>query len=147
MKVYLTKDIEKIGLSGEIVKVADGFGRNFIIARGLGIEVTESNEQFYKNKARTVEQRKEVIESKTSILAEKIKNLRITLKRKMHDDGKLYGAVSPAHIVDALQEHSISLSKSQILFKKAVKEKGSHKVTIKLTTSLQPELTFTIIPE
>ena len=55
MKVYLTKDIEKVGLSGEIVKVTDGFGRNFIIARGSGIEVTDKNEQFYQNKSRTVE--------------------------------------------------------------------------------------------
>ncbi len=147
MKVYLTKDIEKVGLSGEIVKVTDGFGRNFIIARGSGIEVTDKNEQFYQNKSRTVEHRKEVIESKTSILAEKIKNLKVTIKRKMHDDGKLYGSISPVEIVDALHEHSISLSKSQVIFKKAVKEKGLHKVTIKLTTSLQPELTLNIIAE
>lgn len=147
MKVYLTKDIEKVGLSGEIVKVTDGFGRNFIIARGLGIEVTDKNEQFYQNKSRTIEHRKEVIESKTSILAEKIKNLKVTIKRKMHDDGKLYGSISPVEIVDALHEHSISLSKSQVIFKKAVKEKGLHKVTIKLTTSLQPELSLNIIAE
>jgi large subunit ribosomal protein L9 len=147
MKVYLTKDIEKVGLSGEIVKVTDGFGRNFIIARGLGIEVTDKNEQFYQNKSRTIEHRKEVIESKTSILAEKIKNLKVTIKRKMHNDGKLYGSISPVEIVDALHEHSISLSKSQVIFKKAVKEKGLHKVTIKLTTSLQPELTLNIIAE
>ena len=65
----------------------------------------------------------------------------------MHDDGKLYGSISPVEIVDALHEHSISLSKSQVIFKKAVKEKGLHKVTIKLTTSLQPELTLNIIAE
>lgn len=147
MKLYLTKDIEKVGLAGEIVNVSDGFGRNFIIARNAGVEITDKNEQFYHNKARTVVHRKEVIESKTSILAEKIKNLKITIKRKMHDDGKLYGAISSSEIVDALGQQSISLSKNQVIFKKAVKEKGLHHVTIKLTASLQPELTLNIVPE
>ena len=147
MKVYLTKDIAKVGLSGEIVQVSDGFGRNFIIAQNAGVEITDKNAQFYQNKARTVVQRKEVIESKTSILAEKIKNLKVTIKRKMHDDGKLYGSVSPIEIVDALQEQSISLSKSQVVFKKSIKEKGVHKVTIQLTKGLQPELTVNVISE
>lgn len=147
MKVYLTKDIEKVGLSGEIVKVSDGYGRNFIIARNAGIEITDKNEQFYLNKAKTIVHRKEVIESKTSILAEKIKDLKITIKRKLHDDGKLYGSISPAEIVTALGAHNISLSKNQIILKKAIKEKGSHKIVIKLTANLQPELTLNIISE
>ena len=147
MKVYLTKDIEKVGLAGEIVKVSDGFGRNFIIARNAGIEVTDKNEQFYQNKARTVENRKEVVQSKTSMLAEKIKDLKVTIKRKMHDDGKLYGAISPLEVIDALSGQSISVSKNQVIFKKAIKEKGMHKAIIKLTASLQPELTINIIPE
>jgi large subunit ribosomal protein L9 len=147
MKVYLKKDMEKVGLTGEIINVADGFGRNFIIARGYGIEVTEGNEQFYKNKARTVENRKDVIETQTSIIADKIKHLKITLKRKMHANGKLYGALSPSEIVDALHVHSISIAKSQVVLKKSIKEKGSHAVTIKLTARLQPELMINVLPE
>lgn len=147
MKVYLTKDIEKVGLAGEIVKVSDGFGRNFIVARNAGIEITSKNEQFYQNKARVVVHRKEVIESKTSLLAEKIKNIKLTIKRKMHDDGKLYGSLSSTEIVDSLNAHHISLSKNQVIFKKAIKDKGVHTVTIKLTASLQPELTVNVISE
>jgi large subunit ribosomal protein L9 len=147
MKVYLKKDVEKVGLTGEIIKVADGFGRNFIIARGYGVEVNEANEQFYKTKARTVEHRKDVIESQTSILADKIKHLKITLKRKMHANGKLYGALSASDIVDALQAHAISIAKSQVIVKKSIKEKGAHAVTIKLTARLQPELMITVLPE
>lgn len=147
MKVYLTKDIEKVGLAGEIVKVSDGFGRNFIIARNAGIEITNKNEQFYQNKARVVVHRKEVIESKTSLLAEKIKNIKLTIKRKMHDDGKLYGSLSSTEIVNSLNAYHISLSKNQVIFKKAIKDKGVHTVTIKLTASLQPELTVNVISE
>lgn len=146
MKIFLKKDVEKVGLAGELIKVSDGFGRNFILARGYGVEINDSNEHFYKNKIRTVAQRKEVIESTTSIFADKIKHLTLSIRAKMHDNGKLYGSVSALDIVEALQKHGITINKSQVIFKKSIKEKGSHTVIIKLTTRLQPELAVNVIP-
>src|SRR5271156_981406 len=113
MQVYLLKDIEKVGIAGEIVKVSEGYAMNFVIPRKLGVEVTKGNEQYYKTKMKTVEHRKEVIESKTSILAERIKSVRVTIKKKSHDDGKLYGAINAQDIVDALSEKGVSISKNQ----------------------------------
>lgn len=146
MNVYLLKDIEKVGLAGEIVKVSEGYAMNFVFPRKLGIEVTKSNEAFYKNKQKTVEHRKDVIESKTSMLAERIKVLRVTLKKKGHDDGKLYGAVNAQEIVDALAEKGVSISKNQVDFGKSIKEKGEYKVTIKLSSKLQPQVTVVVSP-
>lgn len=146
MNVYLLKDIEKVGLAGEIVKVSEGYAMNFIFPRKFGVEVTKGNEAFYKNKMKTVEHRKEVIESKTSMLAERIKALRISLKRKSHDDGKLYGAINSQEIVDALAEKGVSISKNQVDFGKSIKEKGEHKVTIKLSSKLQPQVTVVVTP-
>ena len=147
MKVFLRKDVEKIGMAGEIIKVNDGFARNFLIPRQLGVENTSGNESFYKKQLKTVEHRKEVISSKTSMLAEKIKGLKITIKRKMHDDGKLYGAINASEVVDALSLEGISISKSQVLFGKSIKSKGSYEVSLKLTANLKPVLKVTIVPE
>lgn len=146
MNVYLLKDIEKVGIAGEIVKVSEGYAMNFVIPRKLGVEVTKENEGFYKNKQKTVEHRKEVIESKTSMLAERIKSLRVTIKKKSHDDGKLYGAISAQEIVDALAEKGVSISKNQVDFGKSIKEKGEYKVTIKLSSKLQPQVTVVVSP-
>jgi large subunit ribosomal protein L9 len=146
MNVYLLKDIEKVGIAGEIVRVSEGYAMNFVIPRKLGVEVTKENEGFYKNKQKTVENRKEVIESKTSILAERIKTVRVTIKKKSHDDGKLYGAINAQDIVDALAEKGVSISKNQVDFGKSIKEKGEYKITIKLSSKLQPQVTVVVTP-
>lgn len=147
MKVYLLKDIENVGMSGEIVKVKEGFALNFLIPRKMALRLTAKNENFYRTKARTVVDRKEVISSKTSLLAEKIKTIKLTLKRKMHDDGKLYASVNPAEIVDLLATEGVSVSKSQIKITKAIKEKGIFPVTVKLTSKLQPALELKVVSE
>jgi large subunit ribosomal protein L9 len=147
MEVFLNKDVARVGLAGEIIKVSDGFARNCLIPQGLAVEITPVNRENYKAKIRTVEHRKEAIATETSMFAEKINNLSITLKRKMHDDGKLYGAVNGSEIVEALRGKGISISKGQVKFDKSIKTKGNHKVTINLTSRLKPTLTVVIIPE
>ena len=67
MKVFLTKNVEKIGLAGEILKVADGFAQNFLFPRKLAVQITPENEAFYTTKLKKVEQRKEVVASATSL--------------------------------------------------------------------------------
>jgi large subunit ribosomal protein L9 len=147
MEVYLRKDVEKIGLAGEIIKVGDGFARNFLIPQGLAVEITETNKSQYLTKIRKVENRKEVIATQTSMFSEKLNTMSITLKRKMHDDGQLYGSINASEVVDALAEKGISISKSQIEFEKSIKSKGTFKVVIKLTARLKPTITVTIIAE
>jgi large subunit ribosomal protein L9 len=147
MEVYLRKDIEKIGLAGEIIKVGDGFARNFLIPKGLAVEITTSNKSQYMSKIRKVENRKEAIASQTSLFADKINILSLTLKRKMHDDGLLYGSINASEIVDALAEKGISITKSQVEFNKSIKSKGTYRVGIKLTTKLKASLVVTIVAE
>ena len=144
MKVFLTKNVEKIGLAGEILKVADGFAQNFLFPRKLAVQITPENEAFYTTKLKKVEQRKEVVASATSMLAETIKSTKITIKRKMHDDGKLYASIAPQEIVDALAEERIPIRirKSQVEFDKTIKAKGTYEdmITITLSSSLKPKL-------
>jgi len=147
MEVYLRKDVEKIGLAGEIIKVGDGFARNFLIPKGLAVEITSHNKSQYVSKIRKVENRKEAIASQTSMLAEKLNSVSVTLKRKMHDNGQLYGSINGLEIVEALAEQGISITKGQVEFDKPIKSKGSFKVSIKLTTRLTPAITVIIIAE
>lgn len=147
MKVYLLKDVENVGMAGEVLKVKEGYAMNFLIPKKLAVKITPENEAFYASKIKIVERRKEVIATKTSMLGEKIKHLHLMLERKMHDDGKLYGAVSPAEIVDLLAKEGITVSKNQVLFEKSIKEKGQHSVSIKLSATLQPQFNLKIVPE
>ena len=147
MEVYLNKDVEKIGLAGEIIKVGDGFARNFLIPKGIAIEITEKNRSQYLAKIRKVENRKEAIASQLSMLAAKINTISLTLKRKMHDNGLLYGAINAGEIVDALAMQAIQITKNQIEFEEMIKNKGTFKVFIRLSATLKPSVAVTIISE
>ncbi|MCL4380349.1 50S ribosomal protein L9 [Candidatus Dependentiae bacterium] len=145
MKVFLKQDVEKIGIAGEIITVSDGYGKNFLLPRALAVEITADNEQFYRARQKTVANRQEAVATKTSMLAEKIKGLKLTIARKMHDGEKLYGSIAEGEIVDLLAQEGISIGKSQVLFEKAIKSKGVYPVTIKLSNSLQPQLQLKVI--
>jgi large subunit ribosomal protein L9 len=147
MKVYLLKDIEKVGLAGEIIKISEGYARNFLIPKKLAIEITKDNEQYYLSKLKTVEKRKEVIATKTSMLAERVKDVELVIKRKMHDDGKLYGSISSGDIVDLLAAKGVNVSKNQIEFDKAVKSKGVYEVEVKLSSKLRPKFRLKVVSE
>lgn len=147
MKVYLLKDVENVGMAGEMLKVKEGYAQNFLIPRKMAVKITPQNESFYSARVKNVEHRKEVIASKTSMMGEKIKGLHLTIERKTHDDGKLYGAISTGEIVDVLAQEGITVSKSQVKFNKNIKEKGEHSIEIKLTSKVKSSFTLKVVPE
>ena len=147
MKVYLLKDIEKIGLVGEVLKVKDGFAQNFLIPQKLALEVTPANEHMYAKKAIEVKNRKQVIETKTSILAQKIGTLKLIIKRKSHDSQKLYGSIGEQEVADLLALEGVKVSKAQILFDKSIKELGSYDITVKLSNTLKPKCVLKVVAE
>ena len=147
MEVFLRKNVEKVGMAGEIVKVGDGYARNFLFPKGLAVEITLHNKDQYATKIRNVENRKEVIASQTSMFAETLNSVSITLKRKMHDNGQLYGSINASEVVDALAGKGISINKSQVEFDKSIKSKGTFKVGVKLTTKLKSTITVTVVSE
>lgn len=147
MKVYLLKDVEKVGMAGEIIKTSEGYARNFLIPKKLAVEITKDNERYYLSKLKTVEKRKEVIATQTSMLAEKVKGVELVIKRKMHDDGKLYGSINSGDLVDLLTAKGINVSKNQIEFDKAIKSKGVYEVEVKLSSKLRPKFKLKVVSE
>jgi large subunit ribosomal protein L9 len=147
MKVYLLKDIEKIGMSGEIIKVSDGYAHNYLVPRNLAVIITPENEALYTQKQRIVAQRKEVVAKQTSMLAEKIKAIELKLAKKVHDGEKLYASVAPSEIVDLLAEKGIKVTKSQIIFEKPIKTKGNFEVIVKLSSRLQQRVKLKVVGE
>jgi len=144
MKLFLIKDVPGVGMANQVVTVSDGFARNFLLPKNIAIEVTPHNEESLCARTRVIEKNKEVVVSKTSLLAEKIKSLKLTLKAKVHDGDKLYGAVASSDIVDLLAAEGIRVVKNQIIFDKAIKTKGVHSVTVKLSNTLKPTFSLKI---
>lgn len=146
MRVYLFKDVPNVGHAGEIIKVSDGFARNNLFPRKLAEEVTPEKEAFFKGREKVKVNRQEKSEAQTSELASAIQGLKLVLKRKLHDDGKLYASVREAEVVALLAPHA-SIKADQVIFDKSIKAKGNYEVTIKLSSRLQPTLTLSVVSE
>lgn len=146
MRVYLYKDVPHVGHAGEIIKVSDGFARNSLFPRKLAEEVTPEKEAFFKGREKVRVKQKEKEQEHTSDLANAIQGIKLTLKRKMHDDGKLYASVREAEVVALLAPHA-RIKADQVIFDKSIKAKGNYEVTIKLSSRLQPTLTLTVVSE
>ena len=145
MKVFLKKDIEGVGLACEIISVSSGYARNYLFPKKLAVEITEANRNVFEKRVRVIENRKETVSSKTSILAQKINDIKLVVKRRLHDDNRLYGAIKAAEIVDLLSEKGIAVGKSQVELDKSIKTTGLHKITIKLSSKLKPQLVVKVI--
>ncbi len=145
MKVVMLQDVENIGMVGQVLNVSDGYAANYLLPRKLAKQVTAKSEKFYAERSKKIEVAVQAVASKMGMLAERIKNLHLTLKKRQHDDGKLYGSVSADEVVDLLKGKDITINKKQVVFIKSIKNVGEHKVAIKLSAKIQPHATVKVV--
>ena len=132
-KVLLTQTVENVGHVGEVVDVANGFARNYLVPRGLAVEPTEHNvARFAKAKAaHEAELLKR--EEKAKLLGNKLADLILTFERKAHDDDRLYGSVRAEDIASAIEERvGEHIESSRVQMERPIETLGSHVVTINL---------------
>lgn len=147
MEVILKQDIEKLGKKFEIVKIADGHGRNYLIPRGLAVPVTEENMKMLeaeKEKARRIEN-KLALEAKE--ICGKIESLTVTIKARVGEEGKLFGSVTSSDLADALAAEKIEVDKRKIELEEPIKTLGNFTVPIKLHKDAVANLKLWVIKE
>lgn len=146
MKVILLADVRNLGRKGAAVDVAEGYGRNFLIPRGLAVEATAGNlksaaiqqEQLKKKQA------EEAAEAKA--LAKRLSELTVTIRAKTGDTGRLFGSVTGQDIADALvKQHKVKVDRRRLDLKEPIKQLGTYTVTVRLhpeaTADLQVHVT------
>ncbi|MBI5945694.1 MAG: 50S ribosomal protein L9 [Chloroflexi bacterium] len=140
MKVLLVKDVYKLGRAGDIKKVADGFGRNFLIPQGFAVLATEgAMKQVQKIKAQA-EIRRATQNNELSGLADQIKAVTLTFAAKAGDTGKLYGSITTQDIATALSEQVRFEVKRQQVDIQPIRALGEFSAHIRLTMDLVPEI-------
>ena len=145
MQVLMLKDVEKVGMVGQSVKVSTGYAVNYLIPKKLAMKLGKNEVVLHQVKVETQKVEKQTLNSKAAMLAERIKSIHITIKERVHDDGKLYGSVGASEIVDLMKEKDIHINKKQVEFDKSIRAVGEHKVTIKLSSKLKPQLTLKVV--
>ena len=147
MKVLLLKDVYKLGRAGDIKKVADGYGRNYLIPQGLALPATDSSVKLAERIAEKATERRAILNKELQGLAEILQGMEIEFGVRASETGKLYGSVSPQMIADKIQElKEIEVERTQIVTE-SIRNLGEYIVPISLTLDLIPEVTVIVVRE
>ncbi len=137
MKVILLKDMKDIGKKDQIVEVSDGYGKNYLIPRGIAKLATAGsiNEAKDKQKAQEAKKARELMQAKE--MAQALSTKRVVLNAKMGDNGKLFGAISAKDIADAMKtQHKLELDKKKIELQEPIKTQGVFDVSARIYTGV-----------
>lgn len=147
MEIILKEDVINLGYKGDIVKVKDGYGRNYLIPTKKAILATASAKKVLAEDLRQRAHKIERIKNEAIELAEKIKDITLTVGAKTSTTGKIFGAVGPIQLADAFEKAGYTVDRKVIVMKEAVKEIGSYKATLKLHKEVTVEVAFEVVAE
>ena len=147
MEVLLLRDIKGLGKAGEIKKVADGYGRNYLILRGLAVLATPGAVQSTEVQKAIERQRDERVRDDASALAERLSEVQLSFKVKAGEAGRLYGSVTAADIAAAIEQQTGHLvDKRKVDLAEPIRLLGTHKVVVRLVPGVSSEVTVTVEP-
>ena len=147
MQVILLQDLYKHGVAGEVVKVADGFARNYLIPRKMAMQATPAALRRTEIIRENVEARKAQYNNMLNDLARQIDGVELIFGRRAASTGKLFGSVTTQEIADELDRvTSVDINRRRIS-QQSLREVGTHQVAVRLGNELSPTLTITIVPE
>ncbi len=147
MEIILKEDVINVGYKGDIVKVKDGYGRNFLIPTKKAVLATDSAKKMLAEDLKQRAHKLERIKNEALELAEKLKDLTLTVGAKTSSTGKIFGAVGPIQIADAFEKAGFVVDRKVIVLKEPVKEIGSYKATLKLHKEVSLEVAFEVVAE
>ncbi|RJP57088.1 MAG: 50S ribosomal protein L9 [Candidatus Auribacter fodinae] len=140
MEIILVKQVKDLGSEGDVVKVADGYARNFLIPQGFAITATKSSLKKIDEIRQSKIKREQKEKLQAQKLAEKIGSVSCTIARQVGEDDKLFGSVTSQDIAKALEKEGIEVDRRKIILEESLRELGVFSVDIKL----HPEVTGTV---
>ncbi len=141
MKVILNADVKGKGYKGDIVNVSDGYARNFLLPKGLAKEATKQNLDMAKQQQKAIEKRKMLERLSAQEAADKLSGMKIVVKEKCGENGRLFGSVTSAEVSAAiLDQQGIEIDKKKIVMPEHIKDLGEHQVQIKVHAGISSDI-------
>jgi large subunit ribosomal protein L9 len=147
MKVILLEDVPSLGKAGDLVKVSDGYGRNYLIPQKKAVIATEKSLKVIEHQKRLIQQRMEKAKKDAEKLGQKIENLSCTFARTVGESGKLFGSVTSMDIENYLNENGIRVDRKKIALEEPIKNLGVSNVPIKLHPEVTTHLKVWVVQE
>lgn len=145
MDVILTKDVEKLGRAGEIVKVKPGYGRNFLLPRGLALLATRGNIAEHEHHRRAIAREQERIHAEYKALASKLGGVSVSIARKVGKEDKLFGSVGVRDISEALETQKIAVDKRLIHLPEPIRSVGAYEVPVRFAPDIEAVIKVNVI--
>jgi large subunit ribosomal protein L9 len=147
MEVILREDIDKLGSRGQMVKVKDGYARNFLLPRRLAVFATEANKKIVEQERQSWLRKEAKIHADAEGLAQLLNGVVLEFARKAGEEDHLFGSVTSIDIETGLAKKNFTIDKKKIILDEPIKVLGEHKVTLHLYKGVNAEITVNVVKE
>ena len=147
MEVILREDIEKLGSRGEVVKVASGYARNFLLPKRLAVVATESNKKIIEQERHAHVRREAKLVDEAQDLSKLLTGVSVTIAQKAGENNQLFGSVTPADIAAALEKQGYTVDRKKIQMDEPIKTLGDFKVAVRLHKDVSVDVPVHVVKE
>jgi large subunit ribosomal protein L9 len=147
MEVILREDVEKIGSRGAVVKVADGFARNFLLPKRLAVAATDSNRKIVEQEREAYLRREAKAQSEAQDLGKLLADITLTFRHRVGENDQLFGSVTAKDISEALEARKFHIERRKVQLDEPIRTLGEHKVNLRLHRDVSVPVTVVVEPE
>jgi len=147
MEVILRDHVEKLGKRGEIVKVSDGYARNYLLPRKLALPATEGNRKHVERERKIMETREAEEKSQADAIASRLATVDITIARRVGETEQLYGSVTATDIAEFLKTKGFEIDRRKLILPEPIKTIGEHDVPLKLHREVTAPLKVKVVKD
>lgn len=147
MEVILREDIEKLGHRGQVVKVAPGYARNFLLPKRLAVLATDANKKIVAQEREAWLRKEAKLKNEAEDLGRMLGGVTITITQKAGEEGHLFGSVTAKDIADALEQQHYNIDRKKILLEDHIKQVGEYKVPVRLHREVTADVTVNVVAE
>ena len=147
MEVILREDIDKLGTRGQVVKVAPGYARNFLLPKKLAVAATESNKKIVEQERQAHLRKEAKLQGEAQDLAKLMTGVTVTITQKAGENDQLFGSVTSKDVADALAAKNFTIDRRKIQLDEPIKQLGEFKVPVKLHKDVTAEVTVVVVKE
>jgi large subunit ribosomal protein L9 len=147
MEVILREDVDKLGSRGAVVKVADGYARNFLLPKRLAVAATGANRKIVEQEREAHLRREAKAKTDAEDLTKLMANVKLTFRQKVGENNQLFGSVTAKDIADALEAQRFHIERRKIQLDEPIRTLGDHRVTLRLHRDVSTEVDVLIEPE
>jgi large subunit ribosomal protein L9 len=147
MEIILREDVERLGSRGQVVKVADGYARNFLLPKRLAVAATDSNRKIVEQERQAHLRREAKQKGEAEDLSKLLSGVTVTIAQKAGENDQLFGSVTSKDVAEALAQKNYTIDRRKIQLDEPIKQLGEYKIAVRLHRDVTAEVTVQVVKE